>query len=223
MGYRVADAIVDSLVAHRADRGFSVPGESFLALLDALHERRDFDWSSAATRAPQAPAAIADAKLTGRPGIVMASRGPGAFNAAIGVHVVLEEAVPLILLIGQVERPNLGRGAVQEIDLSKAFSGLLKWSARIDRAESVAKIMGRAVATAASGTPGPVAVEMPEDVLSTWVEKRPARVHGLAVPTASVEEAGRVHELLANASRPILVVGGASAAFPSSVGICRNW
>ncbi len=208
MEYRVADAIVDSLVAHGADRGFSVPGESFLALLDALHERRDFDLVTCRHEGSAALAAIADAKLTGRPGIVMASRGPGAFNAAIGVHVASEEAIPLILLIGQVERPNLGRGAVQEIDSSKAFSGLLKWSARIDRAESVAEIMGRAFATAASGTPGPVAVEMPEDILTAWVDKRPARIHGLAVPTASVEEAGRVHELLANASRPILVVGG---------------
>jgi acetolactate synthase I/II/III large subunit len=208
MEYRVADAIVDSLVAHGADRGFSVPGESFLALLDALHERRDFDLVTCRHEGSAALAAIADAKLTGRPGIVMASRGPGAFNAAIGVHVASEEAIPLILLIGQVERPNLGRGAVQEIDSSKAFSGLLKWSARIDRAESVAEIMGRAFATAASGTPGPVAVEMPEDVLTASVDERPARIHGLAVPAASVEQAARVHELLAKASRPILVVGG---------------
>ncbi|MDR6861083.1 thiamine pyrophosphate-dependent enzyme [Variovorax guangxiensis] len=208
MGYRVADAIVDSLVAHGADRGFSVPGESFLALLDALHERRDFDLVTCRHEGSAALAAIADAKLTGRPGVVMASRGPGAFNAAIGVHVASEEAIPLILLIGQVERANLGRGAVQEIDSSKAFSGLLKWSARIDRAESVAEIMGRAFAIAASGTPGSVAVELPEDVLTTWADKRPPRIHGLAVPAASVEEAGRVHELLANASRPILVVGG---------------
>lgn len=208
MEYRVADAIVDSMVAHGVDRGFSVPGESFLALLDALHERPNFDLVTCRHEGSAALAAIADAKLTGRPGIVMASRGPGAFNAAIGVHVASEEAVPMILLIGQVDTPNLGRGAVQEIDSSRAFSGLLKWSGRIDRAEAVAEIMGRAFAIAVSGTPGPVAIEMPEDILMAAAERRPARVHGHAIPNASVDEAGRVHELLANASKPILIVGG---------------
>ncbi|WP_077000776.1 thiamine pyrophosphate-dependent enzyme [Variovorax sp. KK3] len=208
MVYRVADAIVDSMVAHGADRGFSVPGESFLALLDALHARADFDLVTCRHEGSAALAAIADAKLTGRPGVVMASRGPGAFNAAIGVHVASEEAIPLILLIGQVDRPNLGKGAVQEIDTSTAFSGLLKWSARIDRAESVAEIMARAFVAAASGTPGPVAVELPEDVLTEAVQQRPVRVHGLAVPTVSAEDATRVRELIAAASRPLLIVGG---------------
>jgi len=97
MTYRVAEAIVDSMVAHGADRAFSVPGESFLALLDALHAREDFDLVTCRHEGSAALAAIADAKLTGRAGIVMASRGPGAFNAAIGVHVAAEEAVPLIL------------------------------------------------------------------------------------------------------------------------------
>ncbi|WP_447778318.1 thiamine pyrophosphate-dependent enzyme [Variovorax boronicumulans] len=208
MGYRVADAIVDSMVAHGVDRGFSVPGESFLALLDALHERRDFDLVTCRHEGSAALAAIADAKLTGRPGIVMASRGPGAFNAAIGVHVASEEAIPLILLIGQVDTPNLGKGAVQEIDSSRAFLGSLKWSGRIDRADTTGEIMGRAFAAAVSGTPGPVAVELPEDVLARVMAQQPARVHGHAVPGASLDEIGRVHELLANAHRPILIVGG---------------
>ena len=208
MTYRVAEAIVDSMVAHGADRAFSVPGESFLALLDALHAREDFDLVTCRHEGSAALAAIADAKLTGRAGIVMASRGPGAFNAAIGVHVAAEEAVPLILLIGQVETTNLGRGAVQEIDSAKAFSGLLKWSGRIDKAAAVAEVMARAFAAAASGTPGPVAVELPEDVLTELVERRPARVHGVAFAEATLEDAARVHDLLSKASRPILIVGG---------------
>lgn len=208
MAYRVADAIVDSMVAHGADRGFSVPGESFLGLLDALHARRDFDLVTCRHEGSAALAAIADSKLTGRPGIVMASRGPGAFNAAIGVHVAAEEAIPMILLIGQVDTPNLGRGAVQEIDSSKAFWGSIKWSGRIDRADAVAEVMARAFAMAVSGTPGPVTVELPEDVLTAVVDQRPARVHGRAIAEASVDDAARVHELLASASRPILIVGG---------------
>lgn len=208
MEYRVADAIVDSMIAHGADRGFSVPGESFLALLDSLHGRRDFDLVTCRHEGSAALAAIADAKLTGRPGIVMASRGPGAFNAAIGVHVASEEAIPLILLIGQVDTVNLGRGAVQEIDSSRAFSGLLKWSGRIDRPEAVMEVMGRAFAAAVSGTPGPVAVELPEDVLTFAVEQRPARVHGHAVPEAGLDDVERVHALLTKAARPILIVGG---------------
>lgn len=208
MTYRVADAIVDSMVAHGADRAFSVPGESFLALLDALHAREDFDLVTCRHEGSAALAAIADAKLTGRAGIVMASRGPGAFNAAIGVHVAAEEAVPLILLIGQVETPNLGRGAVQEIDSSKAFSGLLKWSGRIDKAAGAAEVMARAFAAAASGTPGPVAVELPEDTLTELVNRQPARVHGVAIAEATLEDVARVHDLLSEASRPILIVGG---------------
>lgn len=208
MAYRVAEAIVDSMLAHGADRGFSVPGESFLALLDALHGRQDFDLVTCRHEGSAALAAIADAKLTGRAGIVMASRGPGAFNAAIGVHVACEEAIALILLIGQVDTPNLGRGAVQEINSAQAFSGLLKWSGRIDKASMASEIMARAFAAAESGTPGPVAVELPEDVLTELAEKTAARVHGLARPEARVDDAARVHELIARASRPILIVGG---------------
>ena len=208
MAYRVAEAIVDSMIAHGADRGFSVPGESFLALLDALHSRQDFDLVTCRHEGSAALAAIADAKLTGRAGIVMVSRGPGAFNAAIGVHVASEEAIPLILMIGQVDTPNLGRGAVQEIDSSKAFSGLLKWSGRIDRAEITTEVMARAFAAAESGTPGPVVVELPEDVLTEVIEKSVARVHGQARPEARVDDVARVHELITKASRPILIVGG---------------
>jgi len=208
MAYRVAEAIVDSLLAHGADRGFSVPGESFLALLDALHGREDFDLVTCRHEGSAALAAVADAKLTGRAGIVMASRGPGAFNAAIGMHVAAEEAIPLILLIGQVDTPNLGRGAVQEIDSSKAFSGLLKWSGRIDRPALAAEVMARAFAAAQSGTPGPVAVELPEDVLTELVAQVPARVHGQARAQACADDAAQVHALIAKASRPLLVVGG---------------
>lgn len=208
MAYRVAELVVDSLLAHGVDRAFSVPGESFLALLDALYARTDFDLVTCRHEGSASLCAVADAKLTGRAGVVLASRGPGAFNAAIGVHVAAEEAIPLVLLIGQVDTANLGRGAVQEIDSSRAFSGLLKWSGRIDRPALAAEVMARAFAAATSGTPGPVAVELPEDVLTQLVEQRPARVNGVARAEASAEDAARVQRLLVHAQRPIMIVGG---------------
>jgi len=208
MAYRVADAIVDSMVAHGVDRGFSVPGESFLALLDALHGRQDVDLVTCRHEGSAALAAVADAKLTGRAGVAMVSRGPGACNAAIGVHVASEEAVPLILLIGQVDTPNLGRGAVQEIDAAKAFAGMLKWSGRIHAAASVGQIMARAFAVAESGTPGPVVVELPEDVLTEVVTRSVVQVHGQARPQAHVDDVAHAHALIAAAHRPLLIVGG---------------
>lgn len=208
MTYRVAELIVDSLQAHGVDRAYSVPGESFLALLDALCERDGFDLVTCRHEGSAALAAISDAKLTGRAGVVMASRGPGAFNAAIGVHVAAEEAIPLILLIGQVDTPNLGRGAVQEIDSSKAFSGLLKWSGRIDRANHAAEVMARAFSAATNGAPGPVAVELPEDVLTHLVDQRKPQVNGVSAPSATREDVIAVHAMVAKAERPLLIVGG---------------
>jgi len=208
MTYRVAEAIVDSMVAHGMDRGFSVPGESFLALLDALYGRQDFDLVTCRHEGSAALAAVADAKLTGRAGVVMVSRGPGACNAAIGVHAASQEAIPLILLVGQVDTPNLGRGAVQEIDVAKAFAGMLKWSGRIDQAENASQILARAFAVAESGTPGPVAVELPEDVLTEVVARSAPRVHGQARAQAHGDDVARVHALIAAAHKPLLIVGG---------------
>lgn len=207
MTYRVADLIAESLAMHGVDRAFSVPGESFLALLDALHDSKALDLVTCRHEGSASLAAVADAKLTGRPGVVLASRGPGAFNAAIGVHVAAEEAVPLVLLIGQVDTQNLGRNAVQEIDSARAFSGLLKWSGRVDRASQAAEVMARAFAAAASGTPGPVVVELPEDVLTFPAQGRP-RVHGVARAGASSSDIADVLGMLASAQRPIMIVGG---------------
>jgi acetolactate synthase I/II/III large subunit len=109
MAFRVADLIVDTLIAHGVDRAFSVPGESFLALLDALYERDEIDLVTCRHEGSASLAAVADAKLTGRAGVMMASRGPGAFNAALGLHVASQEAIPLVLLVGQVDTPNLNR------------------------------------------------------------------------------------------------------------------
>jgi acetolactate synthase-1/2/3 large subunit len=208
MTYRVADLIADSLIAHGVDRAFGVPGESFLPLLDALHDRNQIDLVTSRHEGSACLAAVADAKLTGRAGVVMASRGPGAFNAALGIHVASQEAIPLIILIGQVDRPNLNRDAVQEIDCGRAFEGLLKWSVRLSAPAQVPEMMARAFSAAHTGTPGPVAIELPEDLLAETADTLAVRIHGVARPEAGIAAVKRAGELLAAAERPIVLIGG---------------
>lgn len=199
---------MDTLVAHRVDRAFSVPGESFLALLDALYERDEIDLVTCRHEGSASLAAVADAKLTGRAGVAIVSRGPGASNAALGIHVASQEAIPLLLLVGQVDRPNLNRDAVQEIDTGRAFSGLIKWSTRIESAAQVPEMMARAFSVALSGTPGPVVIELPADVLEMDAGLLSARVHGVAHAEPSRAAVEQAATLLGDAERPILLVGG---------------
>ncbi|MBR0938565.1 thiamine pyrophosphate-dependent enzyme [Bradyrhizobium jicamae] len=208
MVFRVADLIVDTLVAHGVDRAFSVPGESFLALLDALFERNNIDLVTCRHEGSASLAAVADAKLTGRAGVVMTSRGPGACNAALGLHVASQEAIPLILLVGQVEKPDLNRDAVQEIDTKRTFDGLIKWSTRIDSAAQVPEMMARAFSVALGGTPGPVAVELPQDVLEMETSPLPVAVHGVARAEPSRAAVEQAADLVGKAERPVLLVGG---------------
>jgi len=226
MTYRVADLVVDSLLAHEVDRVYSIPGESFLPVLDALYGRADVDLVTCRHEGSAGLAAVADAKLTGRPGVFFVSRGPGAFNAGIALHVAEQEAIPLVMFIGQVDTPNLGRGAVQEIDASKAFAGTLKLAVRIDKPERAAEELARAFAAARNGTPGPVAVELPEDVLSWAAAEGSARVHGCAEAGCSVEAAAECAALILEARRPVLLVGGEcrTAAFREDlVKLSERW
>ncbi|MBR1155822.1 thiamine pyrophosphate-dependent enzyme [Bradyrhizobium sp. JYMT SZCCT0428] len=208
MAFRVADLLVDTLIAHGVDRAFSVPGESFLALLDALYERDEIDLVTCRHEGSASLAAVADAKLTGRAGVAMVSRGPGASNAALGLHVASQEAIPLVLLVGQVGTFELNRDAVQEIDTGRAFSGLIKWSTRIDSAAQVPEMMARAFSVALGGTPGPVVIELPEDVLEMEAGPLSARVHGVARAEPSRAAVEQATVMLGKAERPILLVGG---------------
>src|ERR1700674_3385915 len=121
------ELIVDSLVANGVDRVFCVPGESYLGLLDALYGRSDIDTVVCRHEAGAGFMAIADARLTGRPGVACVSRGPGASNAAIAVHTAQQDAAPFVLFVGQVERADRGRNAFQEVDYAKMFGGMAKW------------------------------------------------------------------------------------------------
>ena len=168
-----AELIVASLVAHGIDRLFCVPGESYLALLDALHGRPDIDTVVCRHEAGAGFMALADARLTGRPGVACVSRGPGASNAAIAVHTAQQDAVPLILLIGQVAAADLRRDSFQEIDYARMFGGIAKWVAEVADPSRIPETILRGLQVAMTGLPGPVVIALPEEVLAARIDAEP--------------------------------------------------
>ena len=161
MTRRAADLLVDCLSAHGVDRVFCVPGESYLAVLDALYERNTVQTVVCRHEGGAGFMAIADAKITHKPGVAFVSRGPGATNASIAVHVAEQDAVPMILFIGQVPRNELGRGAFQEVDYAKMFGDMAKMVATIDNADRIPEVIARAFVVAQSPTPGAVVIVLP--------------------------------------------------------------
>jgi acetolactate synthase-1/2/3 large subunit len=203
----VGELIVDSLVANGIDRLFCVPGESYLGLLDALYGRPDIDTVACRHEAGAGFMAIADARLTGRPGIACVSRGPGASNAAIAVHTAQQDEVPFILFVGQVPARNTRRDSFQEIDYRAMYGSIAKWVAEVTDPARMAETLLRAIQTATTGTPGPVVIAVPEDVLTAAVSS-PA-----VVPQAPVRAAPRaddiatLREWIASAARPLVLAG----------------
>src|SRR3982751_5323006 len=162
--------LVDQLRIQGCDRVFTVPGESFLAVLDALHDTPEIDVTVCRQEGGVAFMADADGKMTGRPGVAFVTRGPGATNAAIGVHVAYQDSTPMILFIGDVDRGMRDREGFQEVDFAAMFRPLAKWAARIDDAARIPEYVARAYATAMAGRPGPVVLALPEDMLMDVVE-----------------------------------------------------
>lgn len=201
--------LVDQLVAQGCDRLFTVPGESFLAVLDALHDTPAIEVVTCRQEGGVAFMACADGALTHRPGIAFVTRGPGATNAAIGVHVAMQDSQPMILFIGDVDRSTRDREAFQEIDFQAMFAPIAKWAARIDDAARIPEYVARAYATAINGRPGPVVLALPEDMLlDTVTVPDRARVERVAqaVDEDSIEH---LRDLLATAENPLAIVGGA--------------
>ncbi|MGE8613135.1 MAG: thiamine pyrophosphate-binding protein [Achromobacter veterisilvae] len=159
-----AHALLGIFAGNGIDRVFLVPGESYLGVLDALRDFPDIDVLTCRHEGGASFMACADGRLTGRPGVVMVSRGPGAANAAIGVHAAQQDGVPMILLIGQVPRKDLRKEAFQEIDYQKMFGSIAKWVHEVAAPEDLAWAALKALRVAASGTPGPVVLVVPEDV-----------------------------------------------------------
>ena len=208
MTRRAADLLVDCLRAHGVDRIFCVPGESYLALLDALHDAPDIHAVACRHEGGAGLMAVADAKITGRAGLCAVSRGPGATNASIAVHTAEQDAIPLVLLIGQVARRDLGRGAFQEVDYGKTFSDMAKGVWDVRDGDRLPEAIARAIHVAEADTPGPTVVVLPEDMLSdtTGAEVVPPLPRPVAAPTADDIEAAA--GLLAQSRRPLLIAGG---------------
>jgi acetolactate synthase-1/2/3 large subunit len=209
MPRRAADLLVDCLAAHGVDRVFCVPGESYLAALDALHDSNAIKTIVCRHESGAGFMAVGDAKLTGRPGVAFVSRGPGATNASIAVHVAEQDAVPLILLIGQVPRAEIGRRSFQEVDYGKTFADMAKAVYLIHDAERIPETVARAFVEAQAPTPGPVVIALPEDML----EDRAAApvVEALHVPHAGPASAADIDEIaamIARSERPLLIAGG---------------
>jgi len=200
--------LVDALVAQGAELAFCVAGESYLDVLDAALDRPQLRLVTCRQEGGAAFMAEAYGKLTGRPGIVMVTRGPGACNAAIGVHTAMQDSTPMILLVGQIERGQAEREAFQEIDYRRMFGPVAKWAAEIDSAARIPEFIARAWRTATSGRPGPVVLALPEDML------REAAVVDDLGPAEPVEahpglaDMDRLGTMLAGARRPLMIVGG---------------
>jgi acetolactate synthase-1/2/3 large subunit len=204
-----ARALVDCLLAQGVTTAFSVAGESYLAVLDALYDVRDrLRLVTCRHEASAANMAEATGKLTGRPGVCFVTRGPGATHASIAVHTAQQDATPLVLFVGQVARQDLGRDAFQEIDFGAMFGSIAKWVVEVHEPERMSELVTRAFAIALNGRPGPVVVSLPEDVLEEPCTM-PAGpyVERIATPLgARVVEA--ISLRLATASRPLVWAGG---------------
>ena len=199
--------LAEQLALHGADLAFCVPGESYIPLLDGL---RDTAIRLITCRHEAGAANMAEAygKLTGRPGICMVTRGPGATHAAVGIHTAHQDSTPLILLVGQVNTQTVDRESFQEIDYRAMFGSLVKWVAQIDHVERIPELVARAFATACSGRPGPVVLALPEDVLAAQTEVGDARPFRPARPGTQPADVERLRSLLALAERPLAIVGG---------------
>ncbi|MCL3881182.1 thiamine pyrophosphate-binding protein [Marivita sp. GX14005] len=207
---RAADHLVDQLVAQGIRAVFGVPGESYLPVLDAFHNREDeIRFITCRQEGGAAMAADAYGKLTGRPGICFVTRGPGATNASAGVHVAYQDSTPMILFIGQVARGMIDREAFQEIDYRRMFGQMAKWVAQIDDASRIQEYVSRAMRTAVSGRPGPVVLALPEDMLYDEIAPPPAPAR-FDVPRFGADPAAleALKDRLKSAKTPLVLAGG---------------
>ncbi|HLI14126.1 MAG TPA: thiamine pyrophosphate-binding protein [Alphaproteobacteria bacterium] len=203
--------LVDQLKIHGVDMAFCVPGESYLAVLDALYDAKN-QIRLVVCRQEGGAAYMADAygKLTGRPGICFVTRGPGATNASVGIHTAFQDSTPLILFIGQVARGDLEREAFQEIDFRRMYGQLAKWVAQIDDPGRIPEFVAHAFALATSGRPGPVVLALPEDMLREPAAVADAERYKAVQAHPGPDDMSRLREMLVAAKRPIAILGGSA-------------
>ncbi len=204
-----ARLLVDCLIEQGCDRIFTVPGESFLQVLDGLGQQDAIDVVTCRQEGGVAFMACSDGAMTGRPGVAFVTRGPGATNASIGVHVAMQDSQPMILFVGDVDSSMRDREGFQEVDFTAFFTPIAKWAARIDSADRIPEYVARAYATAISGRPGPVVLALPEDMLSrdTDATPRPRVERPAQAPCPDAMQA--MMALIADAAAPLAIVGGA--------------
>src|SRR5437588_11663129 len=200
--------VVGALRAHRVEMAFSVAGESYLEVLDALFDAPEIRVVTCRQEGGAAFMAEAYGKLTGKPGVLLVTRGPGACNASIGIHTAFQDSTPMVVLVGQVSRQQIDREAFQEVDFRRMFGPLAKWVTQIDIAERVPELLNQAFQVATSGRPGPVVVALPEDMLREEASAAIVGPYRAVRAHPGAEDIAEMRRLLATAERPILLVGG---------------
>ena len=202
--------LVESLIALGATKSFGIPGESYLAVLDALHDTEGkLDFVLCRNEGGAAFMAAAWGKLTGSPGICLVTRGPGVTNASIGIHTAFQDSAPMLVFVGQVGTDMKGREAFQEIDYRAVFGTMAKWAVEIDDIDRIPEITARAWKTAITGRPGPVVVALPEDMLTDVTKVPPLTGPAeYAEPAPSPTAMAKALDMLAQAERPLILLGG---------------
>jgi acetolactate synthase I/II/III large subunit len=215
-----AEVLIDQLVIHGARHAFCVPGESYIAALDAFHDR---DIAITVCRHESGAAIMAEAqgKATGRPGICFVTRGPGATNAAAGLHIARQDSTPLILFVGQIAREMREREAFQELDYRAVFGSIAKWATEIDDPARVPELVSRAFYTATSGRPGPVVIALPEDMLVERIAVPDAPAFEPVETWPGATDMSRLQKLLWAAERPIALLGGSRWSEAACAAVAR--
>ena len=203
-----AKLLVEQLRTHGVERIFCVPGESYLAVLDALVDAPEIQIVTCRHEGAATMMADAYGRLTGRPGIAFVTRGPGATNAAAGVHVAHQDSTPLILFVGDIDRAATRRDSFQEIDFETMFRPITKFVAQIADGQRIPELVGRAFYTATAGRPGPVVLTLHEDMLFDDVEERPVRPYTPTIAAPAAEIVATIDARLTEAEHPVIIVGG---------------
>ena len=215
-----AEVLVDQLVVHGVQHVFCVPGESYLAVLDAFH---DSPLNVTVCRQEGGACMMAEAvgKVTGRPGVCFVTRGPGATNASPGIHIARQDSTPLVMFVGQIGRDMREREAFQELDYRAVFGSMTKWATEIDDPARVPEIVSRAFHTAANGRPGPVVVAIPEDMLTERVAVADAPAFALIETSPGPAEMAKFADMLSAARAPIMLLGGSRWSQAASDAVAR--
>jgi len=202
------EILVAALRTNAVDALYCVPGESYIAVLDALYDAPSVRVVTCRHEAAAANMAEADGKMTGRPGVAFVTRGPGATHASIGVHTAMQDSTPMLLFVGQVPRRLRGRDAFQEVDYERMFGGLAKWAVEIDDARRIPEIVARAFGVACAGRPGPVVISLPEDVSAERVDAVDLGPTQTVHAHPNEDDLVAFCTMLAAAERPLVILGG---------------